>query len=202
MTSLTLLILVTLLAPLLDKVAGKYSHSAGSLLAVVATGIVLIHLLPEIVMSLGPAALILFAVGWLLPTMLEKVLHSKEFYIHSGASAVIILGFLLHTIFDGAALTLTSQTSGLAFAILLHRIPASFLIYRFSKEHFNPTVGWFSVGLMAFFSVVGFWAESQTMILHQYSSYFLAFVAGSLLHISWHDYKEPCNHHSGDQKNS
>ncbi|QYJ80494.1 metal transporter [Shewanella acanthi] len=154
-------------------------------------GLVLIHILPELLEHGGLLAIIFVILGLWGPTASERLFHRYSEITHNLTLTLGIGGLLLHTITDGGAMVLAQQdgnSSLLALGVILHRLPVGLAIWWLLK----PQVGtrWASVVLVAMMLLtsVGFFAGEQ--LLSQLSLdntvYLQAFVTGSILHVVLH----------------
>ncbi|QIR13109.1 metal transporter [Shewanella aestuarii] len=165
-------------------------------------GLVLIHILPELLEHGGFVTLLFVVLGLWGPTASEKVFHRYSEITHNITLGLGILGLLLHTITDGGAMVLAQQQDNsplLALGVILHRLPVGLAIWWLLK----PQVGtrWSSIVLVAMMALtaVGYFAGEQ--LIHQLSIentvYLQAFVTGSILHVVLH---QPHGDHTPDKQ--
>ncbi len=195
MVSLVSLVGVTLLA-----ISTKESDRFVSLFVGLAIGAligdVVIHLWPESYDALGPAAALLFFVGFLGFFAMEKVLHWRHGHHPKERQGIAPVGILnliadsLHNLIDGmliGASFLTSFPLGLAttLAVVLHEIPQEIGDYAILL-HAGFRRKWailFNL-LSAVFAFVGlaiaFGLSGQ---IDRFSSQVIAFSAGGFLYI-------------------
>lgn len=85
----------------------------------------------------------------------------------------------------------------LALAVMLHRIPESLLIWKLTSKLISSRAATFTLLLLATSTVLGFALSievlSHSRPLYIHLSYLQVFIAGSLLHATWHHYiaKQP-----------
>lgn len=154
-------------------------------------GLVLIHILPELLEHGGFSAILFVILGLWGPTASEKLFHQYSEVTHNLTLGLGVTGLLLHTLTDGGAMILAQQegnSSLLALGIILHRLPVGVAIWWLLK----PQVGtrWAAIVLsgMILLTGVGYFAGEQ--LLNQLSLdntvYLQAFVTGSILHVVLH----------------
>ena len=165
-------------------------------------GLVLIHILPELLEHGGFVTLLFVILGLWGPTASERIFHRYSEITHNITLSLGIIGLLLHTITDGGAMVLSQQQGNsplLALGVILHRLPVGLAIWWLLK----PQVGarWAGIVLVAMMGLtaVGYFAGEQ--LLHQLSIentvYLQAFVTGSILHVVLH---QPHGEHTTDKQ--
>lgn len=189
--SISALLLGPFLAKLFERKPGVNRFLDGFILVTIG-GIAMIHLLPEAVVQIGGAALLMVVLGALLPYFAERAFHSFERATHSGVLVLALSGILIHTMMDGIALSSfsTHDDTGmaLALAVILHRLPIGLLIWWAIK----PVAGMRTIivvlTLMSLGTVAGFIVgEIEFPFAHSNGlSYFQSLVTGSLLHVLFH----------------
>lgn len=154
-------------------------------------GLVLIHILPELLEHGGLLAIVFVVLGLWGPTASERLFHRYSEITHNLTLSLGIGGLLLHTITDGGAMVLAQQdgnSSLLALGVILHRLPVGLAIWWLLK----PQVGtrWASVVLTAMMLLTGVGYFAGEQLLSQLSLdntvYLQAFVTGSILHVVLH----------------
>lgn len=165
-------------------------------------GLVLIHILPELLQHGGFAAIIFVILGLWGPTASERLFHRYSEITHNLTLSLGIGGLLLHTITDGGAMVLAQQdgnSSLLALGVILHRLPVGLAIWWLLK----PQVGtrWASLVLVAMMGLtsVGYFAGEQLLAQLSLDNtvYLQAFVTGSILHVVLH---QPHGQHQPDKQ--
>ncbi|MGI2260989.1 metal transporter [Shewanella sp. GXUN23E] len=165
-------------------------------------GLVLVHILPELLHHGGFWSLLFVILGLWGPTASERLFHRYSEVTHNLTLALGIGGLLLHTLTDGGALVLAQQEGNspmLALGVILHRLPVGLAIWWLLK----PQVGtkWASVVLVAMMSLTAAGYFAGTQLLSQLSLdntvYLQAFVTGSILHVVLH---QPHVHHAQDKQ--
>ncbi|QYK12860.1 metal transporter [Shewanella rhizosphaerae] len=165
-------------------------------------GLVLIHILPELLEHGGFLSLLFVVVGLWGPTLSERLFHRYSEVTHNLTLTLGIGGLLLHTLTDGGAMVLAQQdgnSSLLALGVILHRLPVGLAIWWLLK----PQVGsrWASIvlGGMMLLTGVGYFAGEQLLAQLSLDNtvYLQAFVTGSILHVVLH---QPHGHTIDDKQ--
>jgi hypothetical protein len=165
-------------------------------------GLVLIHILPELLEHGGFITLFFVLLGVWGPTASEKLFHRYSNITHNITLILGIGGLLLHTITDGGAMVLAQQEGNstlLALGVIMHRLPVGVAIWWLLK----PQVGtrWASVVLAAMMvlTAVGYFAGEHllTQLSLENTVYLQAFVTGSILHVVLH---QPHGHQHEDKQ--
>ncbi|WP_445778394.1 metal transporter [Shewanella sp.] len=164
-------------------------------------GLVLIHILPELLEHGGFITLFFVLLGVWGPTASEKLFHRYSTITHNITLLLGIGGLLLHTITDGGAMVLAQQEGNstlLALGVIMHRLPVGVAIWWLLK----PQVGtrWASAVLAAMMALtaVGYFAGEHllTQLSLENTVYLQAFVTGSILHVVLH---QPHGHQQEDK---
>lgn len=192
---LTLSALCVLLGIVLGAVNSSVLNSAVRTFALVAmAAVVLTHLLPESISSLGLVALLLFALGLVLPGMLEAGLQRSSGKRH-GSFTMATWGLLLHSFGDGLAMEMVAGHGEAAhahddviWALSLHKLPiAAFLVLQWKKRgHVGLGVAyaaglWLATALGAVASLV-----LDPHWLHAVMPVILSLLSGLLFHALLH----------------
>ncbi|MCL1067722.1 metal transporter [Shewanella olleyana] len=165
-------------------------------------GLVLIHILPELLHHGGILTLLFVVLGLWGPTASERLFHRYSDITHNVTLTLGIGGLLLHTITDGGAMVLAQQEGNsilLALGVIMHRLPVGVAIWWLLK----PQVGtrWASAVLAAMMVLTGIGYFAGEQLLQHLSIdntvYLQAFVTGSILHVVLH---QPHGHSDDDQQ--
>ena len=129
-------------------------------------GLVLIHILPELLQHGGILTLLFVVLGLWGPTASERLFHRYSDITHNVTLTLGIGGLLLHTITDGGAMVIAQQEDTsilLALGVIMHRLPVGVSIWWPLK----PQVGtrWASAVLAAMMVLtgVGYFAGEQLL---------------------------------------
>jgi len=154
------------------------------------TAIVIFYILPESVEHSGWLCLTAAVVGWRLPTFLERRFHDISDQVHTIPLIVTMVCLLVHGMLDGGALANPGGSShALPWAVIIHRIPDSLLIWLLLSRHHNwrlPTAALIVAGIA---TCIGFSLGtefSHEIHEHELVGWLQALVAGSLLHLAGH----------------
>lgn len=154
-------------------------------------GLVLIHILPELLEHGGLLAIVFVILGLWGPTASERLFHRYSEITHNFALFLGISGLLLHTITDGSAMVLAQNEGNsilLALGVILHRLPVGFAIWWILKPHLGARWTLVIFGAIMLFTSIGYFASEQ-LLSHMSidkTVYLQAFVTGSILHVVLH----------------
>ena len=158
---------------------------------VTISGLVLFHILPEVLHSGGPIVLLLTAVGLFAPGWIEKYFHKAAHQAHQMTLFLGVLGLVVHAIVDGSALVVEpgDHTAWLlALGVLLHRFPVGLTVWWLLR----PQYGWKLPSVILIFmsiaTILGsiFADHFVTHLDEQLLAWFQAFVMGSIMHVVVH----------------
>ncbi|WP_037445830.1 ZIP family metal transporter [Shewanella mangrovi] len=163
-------------------------------------GLVLIHILPELLEHGGIWAIVFVILGLWGPTASEKLFHRYSEITHKLTLIFGIAGLLLHTVTDGGAIVLAQQDSGttlLALGVILHRLPVGLAIWYLLTPQAGRRWAIAVLGLMIALTIVGYVAGEQLLshLSLDNTVYLQAFVTGSILHVVMH---QPHAEHSSE----
>ncbi|PIE91301.1 MAG: hypothetical protein CR997_01610 [Acidobacteria bacterium] len=160
---------------------------------VTISGLVFLHIMPEAIVNGGWLALLFGVLGLIGPSFGEKIFHHNVHQTHKIALILGVMGIFLHAGMDGATLSLPGghHHGGehthelLALAVILHRIPVSLTLWWLLKPEFGRNKAVWMLVLIGIVTVIGYFTGPS--LLHSSSlALFQAFVAGSLLHVVFH----------------
>ena len=197
---LTLSILALFLGPvtyrLLQRQPG-WLDLLDAFIFVSISGLVLFHILPELLFEGGLLVLVLTSLGLLMPSLIEKYFHKAANKAHNTTLLLGVLGLVLHASIDGAVLLVDqADHTGwlLALGVLLHRFPVGLTIWWLLRPQYGVILPFVVLISMATATLVGAsYAEfSMAQLDGQYLAWFQAFVMGSIMHVVVH---RPYLHH-------
>lgn len=189
--------LVALLCgPLLYALArprpGLLAFLDGFVLASIA-GLVLLEVLPGTYGEGGAWSLGFIALGAIGPSLVEHGLQRARREAHLATLALAMLGLLLHSVADGAALTPGQHGAeahghareALALAIVIHSVPVGLVVWWVMAPVFGRILPAVTLALMGAGTVAGyaFGLELNAVLGAQAFAWFQALVAGSILHV-------------------
>lgn len=158
-------------------------------------GMIFFSILPESFKDSHAWSLLAFAVGIWLPMLLENVFKFKETATHLASFVMVGFGLFLHTLMDGSMLIHVldmnkhHDSEMLGLAVVLHRVPLGFGLWWLVRPHFGTRLvlwllAWMTAG--TFMGYLGY-LELEEIISPTLNQAFQALVAGSLLHIIFHN---------------
>ena len=154
-------------------------------------GLVLVHILPELLEHGGFLAIVFVIIGIWGPTLSERLFHRYSEVTHNLTLFLGIGGLLLHTITDGGAMILAQQEGNsilLALGIILHRLPVGVAIWWLLKPQVGSRWAMAVLAAMMLLTCVGYFAGEQLLshLSLENTVYLQAFVTGSILHVVLH----------------
>jgi hypothetical protein len=170
-TALLLISLMTLFAgPLIFlwiSKGGRVARAIDRMIVLLLILLVVLLLLPEIVRAQGWIAIILVALGYLLPTVLELTVRRAAATLHLASLVIALLGLLLHALLDGAGLagSQLQGNGGLIAAIILHRFGVGMMIWLIMEPAFGQRAAWLMLISMGAATIAGFEFSSHLLPL-------------------------------------
>ena len=185
--TLILSTIALLLGPLIYAAGRNYAIARrifDALIVVAIAAIIIVHIVPEALRLGGTSAIVVLLLGLAFPMVLERLFRKATDTAHLVVVGIAAFGLLLHAIVDGVAL-LPASGQGLAYAVILHRIPVGMALWWAVKPGFGTTVAAMMFALIILATGAGYFvgeaavqiAETKTIAMLQ------AFVAGSLIHV-------------------
>ncbi|WP_415225655.1 permease [Psychromonas sp.] len=158
---------------------------------VTISGLVLFHIMPELLHSGGLMVLLLMAIGVLAPSWIEKYFHKAARQAHQTTLFLGVLGLVLHASIDGSALIVAQgDHTGwlLAIGVLLHRFPVGLTIWWLLRPQYGRLLPLAVLLSMSAATLAGgFWAsDSMAQLDGQWLAWLQAFVMGSIMHVVLH----------------
>jgi uncharacterized protein len=146
--------------------------------------IIAIHIIPEALAHGGNIAIVVILAGLVFPMLLERLFRKATATAHLVIVALAATGLLVHAVVDGIAL-LPGSGTGLAFAIVLHRLPVGMAVWWAVRPNFGKTAAVLAFALIILATSAGYFvgdhilamADGKTLAMLQ------AFVSGSLIHV-------------------
>lgn len=160
-------------------------------------GLVLLEVVPHAVQDAHYAALAFMAIGFVLPTVAERLLHLGVRQTHLAVLLLALGGLIVHSMLDGTALAAPAEqgTNLLGVGVVLHQLPVSLMIWWGFRDR-PRWVPWAALALMAAMTVVGYVTQPTLFaeLPHSSAAWFEALIGGSLLHVVAH----PAHDHEHD----
>ena len=187
--------MLILIASLLALVAGPliyaraaphsfFSRALDGFVFVAIGGLVLLEVLPEVIETAGWWVLLAFAAGVWGPTILENAFQRLAHRMHMLTVLLSAVGLVVHTVFDGAAMT-EGSSAALGLAIVIHRVPVSLAVWWLLRPVWGPGLALLMLATMIAGTLAGYLLGAELHV-HEAESGFAAlqaFVAGSILHV-------------------
>ena len=152
-------------------------------------GLVLLEVVPHALHDAHYGALAFMAVGFVLPTVAERLLHLGVRQTHLAVLLLALGGLIVHSVLDGTALAAPAEqgTNLLGVGVVLHQLPVSLMIWWGFRDR-PRWVPWAALALMAAMTVVGYVAQPTVFaeLPHGSAAWFEALIGGSLLHVVAH----------------
>jgi uncharacterized membrane protein YraQ (UPF0718 family) len=155
------------------------------------SGLVLFHILPELLYEGGLVVLVLTGLGLLAPSLIEKYFHQAANKAHNTTLFLGVLGLVLHASLDGTVLLANSSDHTewlLALGVLLHRFPVGLTIWWLLRPQYGVVLPFIVLISMATATLLGAsYAEFSVARLDgELLAWFQAFVMGSIMHVVLH----------------
>lgn len=169
---------------------------------VVITATLFIEVLPLTFNIIGYLAIALSLLGFVGPTLIEKLFAKSANKTHLLTILLGISGLVLHASIDGAALqgaNSSDQHENLSLAIILHRLPVGLTIWWLLKPLIGERYALLTLVAMAAATSGGFVLSMQLNEYHSSSAFaaLQAFISGSLMHVILHKpHADGCMHTS------
>lgn len=143
-----------------------------------------VHIIPEAIAQGGKLAIFVIVIGILFPMLLERLFRKATDTAHLVIVGIAALGLLVHAVVDGLAL-LPGSGTGLAHAVILHRLPVGMALWWAVNPTFGETAASAAFALVILATACGYFLGESvvaTADIHLLAM-FQAFVSGSLIHV-------------------
>lgn len=179
--------LALVVGPLLERTARGQPRIAGMVDGMTVGGIVvvaLLHLMPESAAHLGLWAALLMLIGLFLPLVTERALVKRWQGWRITVGALILVLFVAHLLFEGAALASTVNNERLAIATVLvvagHNLPLGVLLWGQTRQRFGRAWSMVVIGAVA---AITWFGPLMPISSPTFSALCSALLAGGLLHL-------------------
>lgn len=151
-------------------------------------GLVIFHVIPEVMEVAGMWALGFAALGLFGPLVFERYVKKLAREAHALALVLGMLGTVLHGMIDGMTLSSSTGFGALGLAVLVHRLPVGLAVWWLLKPQKGLKAALTVLISIGVATIVGFsLAEGSADRVHSFGAMcFQALVAGSLLHVVFH----------------
>jgi hypothetical protein len=168
---------------------------------VAVPSLVVIQILPDVIAERAPLLLLVVAAGAFLPTVFELASRSLARHTDDLAIVVTLTGLVLHELLEGAALVPAGDPveAAFAWAVILHRVPVGLIVWWLVRPRHGIPMASAAVGALVLATLVGglVGLELSGPIHGEGLHYFEAFVAGTLLHVVFHQGRHDHAHGDG-----
>ena len=176
-----------LLGPIIYAAGRKYTIARrvfDGLIVLTIAAIIGLHIIPEALKHGGAWAIAVILVGIAFPMLLERLFRRATDAAHLVVVGIAAAGLLIHAVVDGLALLPESGT-GLAQAIMLHRIPVGMALWWAVRPSFGSAVAVAMFVLITIATAAGYFVGETIIQLAAPSTIAMlqAFVSGSLIHV-------------------
>jgi hypothetical protein len=176
-----------LLGPIIYAAAGEHRLSRRLLDALIVLSIgfiIVVHIVPAALEHGGNLAILIIILGLAFPMALERLFREASDTAHLVIVAIAAVGLLTHALIDGVAL-LPGSGTGLAHAIVLHRLPVGMALWWAIKSNFGIKASIIVFALFILATAAGYLAGESIIEVADMRTIamFQAFVAGSLIHV-------------------
>jgi hypothetical protein len=146
--------------------------------------IIAVHIIPEAIEHGGKTAIAVILAGLAFPMLLERLFRKATDTAHLVIVGLAAAGLLVHAVVDGIALLPESGT-GLAYAIILHRLPVGMAIWWAIHPNFGKVAAVLAFSLIILATAAGYFAGDRIVELADERALAMlqAFVSGSLIHV-------------------
>lgn len=153
-------------------------------------GLVLIEVLPETYRAGGAWSAAFLVAGMLGPTLVEHLLTRARRTAHLAALLLALLGLVLHSLGDGAALSpagASGHAHALGLAVALHSVPVGLVVWWLMFPVFGAGPPLAALLAMCAGTIAGYaYGISLSHLLGEQGwAWLQALVAGSILHVAF-----------------
>ncbi len=153
-------------------------------------GLVLIHILPELLERGGWLSLLFVVTGVWGPAASERLFHRYSDVTRKVTVCLGVFGLLLHTVTDGGALVLAAHPDNsdlLALGVILHRLPVGIAVWWLLKPQIGSRNAAVVLAVMMLSTAAGYMTGQHWLSVGVDNTVYLqAFVTGSILHVVLH----------------
>lgn len=119
--------------------------------------------------------------------LIEKISHRVAQHTDNLTILLGVASMVLHALLEGGALMPATASAPFAFAVILHRVAVGLLIWWLLEPRHGVVVAIVGVGAILVATMIGFAAGTEILPdEHAVLELYQAFVAGSLLHVVFH----------------
>lgn len=171
---------------------------------VAVPALVAVQVVPHALEERSLLMLAMVALGALVPTAFERASRSLSEHTDNLAIVVGISGLMIHAGLEGAALVPTAEAVDPAFgwAVVLHRIPVGLIVWWLVRPRHGIPLAMVAVGSLVGATLVGAFVGTELTGQAHGPGFelFEAFVAGTLLHVVFHQGRHDHAHDHHDHQ--
>ena len=194
--------IAALLAPVAGVLLYIWLHNRPSTIRAIDTAVlwilpvliaaqILLHSWPEL--HIAPLVAVLLGAGFLY--LIEKISHSMARHADDLAIVLGVFSMAVHALLEGGALIPAAASPPFAFAVILHRVAVGLLIWWLIEPRHGVGLAMAGVGAILVATTIGFAAGTEILPDgHAAIELYQAFVAGSLLHVVFHQGRRDHRH--------
>jgi len=160
--------------------------------------LVAIQVVPDVVSEGAPLLLAVVAAGALVPNLLERASRSLARHTDDLTIVVTLTGLVVHEALEGAALAPGGESVDPAFAwaVILHRVPVGLVMWWLVRPRHGIALASAAVASLSLATLAGAFVgyELAGPAHGQAFKLFEAFVAGTLLHVVFHQGRHDHDH--------
>ena len=194
--------IAALLAPVAGVLLYVWLHNRPSTIRAIDTAVlwmlpvlvavpVLLHAWAE--RDIAPLIALLLGAGVLY--LVEKISHSLARHTDDLAIFLGVFSMAVHALLEGGALIPAAASAPFAFAVILHRVAVGLLIWWLLEPRHGVAVAMAGIGAILVATTIGFAAGTEILPNgHGAIELYQAFVAGSLLHVVFHQGRRDHRH--------
>lgn len=165
---------------------------------VAVPALVAVQILPDVIVERAPLVLLVVAAGAFVPTLFEIASRSLARHTDDMAIVVTLSGLVVHEVLEGAALAPGGDPveAAFAWAVILHRVPVGLIVWWLVRPRHGIPMASAAVGALVLATLVGgvVGLELAGPIHGEGFHYLEAFVAGTLLHVVFHQGRHDHDH--------
>lgn len=143
--------------------------------------------------EITPLLAVIAGVGVLY--LIEKISHRLARHTDDLAILLGVASMALHALLEGGALTPATASAPFAFAVILHRVAIGLLIWWLIEPRHGVAAAVAGLGAILAATAIGFAAGTEILPDgHAAIELYQAFIAGSLLHVVFHQGRRDHTH--------
>ena len=195
-------LIAALLAPIAGVLLYVWLHNRPNTMRLIDTIVLVVlpllvawQIFPHVWFERQISPLIAVLLGGGVLYLVEKISHTVARHADNITILLAMLSMVLHALLEGGALIPATASASFAFAVTVHRVAAGLLIWWLLEPRHGVVAGIAGVGAVLLATVIGFAASTELLPdEHSAIELYQAFVAGSLLHVVFHQGRHDHTH--------